>query len=125
MQAVHRFLFLTFIAITLLFSCAKDKTLAECGIEHCTPGGDVSYSEDIVPLIQNSCATNLGPGTGCHDAWIFEYTNIKSSVDNGSFWNAIENKSMPKIPNVFGIDTLTQAEYELFECWICDGAPEN
>ena len=107
-----------------LGSCKKDKTLAECGIEGCEPGV-VSYENDIVPLIEQSCATNLGPLTGCHDAWIFEYDNVKSSVDAGTFWNAISNKSMPKIPNSFGIDTLTQAEYEMFECWICDGAPKN
>jgi hypothetical protein len=124
MIAVYRFLFMSFIAVTMLFSCAKDKTFSECGLEHCSTGS-VSYSEDIVPLIQNSCATNLGPGTGCHDAWIFEYDNIKGSVDLGTFWNAISNKSMPKIPNSFGIDSLTLAEYQLFECWICDGAPEN
>lgn len=124
MQNYTRLLFYIFISIAVLFSCAKDKTYGECGLEHCITG-NVSYSEDIVPLIQQSCATNLGPGTGCHDAWIFEYDNVKSSVDQGTFWGAIANKSMPKIPNTFGIDSLTQAEYEMFGCWICAGAPNN
>jgi hypothetical protein len=105
-------------------SCKKDKTLSDCGIEHCYTGA-VSYQNDIVPLIQQSCATNLGPLTGCHDAWIFEYDNVKGTVDAGTFWSVIADKSMPKIPNSFGIDTLTQAEYEMFECWICDGAANN
>jgi len=98
--------------------------LAECNLEHCTPGA-VSYENDIKPLIQQSCATNMGPGTGCHDAWIFKYDNIKNKVDDGIFGAVIADGSMPKIPNSFGIAPLTQAEKELFECWICDGALEN
>ena len=69
--------------------------------------------------------TGLGPGTGCHDAWIFNYDNIKTSVDNGVFGSVITDESMPKLPNSFGIIALTQAEKEMFECWICDGAVEN
>lgn len=124
MHLLYRLLVIAFICTSILFSCTKDKTLAVCTIEHCT-SGSVSYQNDIVPLIQSSCATNMGPGTGCHDAWIFEYKNVKANIDNGIFWNSIQNGSMPKVPNSFGIDSLTQAEYELFECWICDGAPNN
>lgn len=124
MNTFYRILFLVFISTTVLLSCNKDKTLAECGLEHCTPGA-VSYENDIKPLIQQSCATNLGPGTGCHDAWIFDYDNIKTSVDGGIFWSVIESGYMPKMPNSFGIVGLTPEEYEMFECWICDGAPEN
>lgn len=124
MNTFYRILFLAFISTSALLSCNKDKTLAECGLSHCTPGA-VSYENDIKPLIQQSCATGTGPGTGCHDSWIFEYTNVKNRVDDGTFWAAIADGSMPKVPNSFGIDSLTQAEYEMFECWICDGAPEN
>lgn len=124
MNTFYRILLLVFISTTVLLSCNKDKTLAECGLEHCTPGS-VSYENDIKPLIQQSCATGTGPGTGCHDAWIFNYDNITPKIDDGTFWSVIENYSMPKLPNSFGIAGLTQAEYEMFECWICDGAPEN
>ena len=124
MKTFYRILFLAFISTTVLLSCNKDKTLAECGLEHCTPGA-VSYENDIKPLIQQSCATNLGASSGCHDAWIFNYDNVKAKVDQQTFWNVIADGSMPKVPNSFGIAPLTQAEYEMFECWICDGAPEN
>ena len=123
-----RYLLIAFFLITtgivLLTSCNKDKTLADCNKPECTPGA-VSYQNDIVPLIQGSCSTGMGPLTGCHDAWIFEYNNVKTSIDNGIFLSVILDKSMPKVPNVFGIDTLTQEETQLFECWICDGALEN
>ena len=104
-------------------SCAKDK-VPECADEGCLQNS-VSYSKDIVPLIQNSCATNQGPGTGCHDAWIFEYENVKGHVVSGLFMNVINDKSMPKVPNNFGIDSLTQEEIDLFNCWACVGAPNN
>lgn len=124
MNRVYRFLFLAFIAFAALLSCNKDKTLAECNLAHCTPGA-VTYENDIKPLIQQSCATNLGPGTGCHDAWIFNYDNVKKSIDDGIFGSVIADESMPIVPNSFGIAPLTQAEKEMFECWICDGALEN
>ena len=71
------------------------------------------------------CATNLGPGTGCHDAWIFDYNYVLASVKSGEFGSDIETKKMPKIPNTFGIVGLTDAEINTFKCWICQGANEN
>lgn len=124
MNRFYRLLLFVFISASALLSCNKDKALAECNLEHCTPGA-VTYENDIKPLIQQSCATNMGPGTGCHDAWIFNYDNVKTSIDNGVFGSVIADESMPKVPNSFGILALTQAEKELFECWICDGALEN
>jgi len=124
MKNGFRILLMTFIATAALLSCNKDKTLSECNLEYCTPGA-VSYENDIRPLIQQSCATNQGPGTGCHDAWIFNYDNVKSKIEQGTFGAVISDGSMPKIPNNFGIAPLTQAEIEMFECWICDGALEN
>ena len=108
----------------LIIGCTKDKTAGTCSGD-CLPNM-VSYEVDIKPLISQSCATNNGPGTGCHDAWIFEYDNVLSSVKSGDFRRVIlEDMTMPKIPNDFNIAPLTEAELKLFECWICDGAPNN
>jgi hypothetical protein len=107
-----------------LLSCSKDKTLGGCSGD-CS-ANMVSYESDIKPLIKQSCATNNGPGTGCHDAWIFDYDNVLNSVQSGVFKRVIiEDMSMPKIPNNFNIEPLTLEELKLFECWICDGAPNN
>ncbi|MDG1333802.1 MAG: hypothetical protein P8P74_15805 [Crocinitomicaceae bacterium] len=124
MKIFNRLLLVAFVSIAGLLSCNKDTTYAECTLEHCTPGA-VSYEDDIKPLIQQSCATGLGPQTGCHDAWIFNYDNVKKSIDDGVFGNEIATESMPMMPNSFGIVPLTDAEKEMFECWICDGALEN
>jgi hypothetical protein len=105
-----------------IVGCTKDKALAvqvnDCEVE-------VSYNDQIKPLIQQSCATNLGPGTGCHDAWIFEYENLEAPISSGTFWNVIETRYMPIIPNNFGIEELTEDEMELFRCWIKQGALNN
>jgi hypothetical protein len=106
----------------LTFSCVKDKAL-EVQAEDCE--FIISYSSQIKPLIQQSCATNLGPGTGCHDAWIFEYENLQAPIESGSFWNVIETRYMPVVPNSFNIEELTPEEIELFRCWIKQGALNN
>lgn len=112
------FYLLLFILAT---SCYKDKT---------KPPGDcdviVSYSVDIKPIINTSCVTNQGPGTGCHDAWIFNYDNILGFLGSGIWKNeVIDLKTMPQIPNDFGIDSLTNDELKTMRCWIEQGYPEN
>jgi hypothetical protein len=113
-----------FLIMLASSSCTKDKVGNGCSGD-CMPDM-VSYESDIKPLIMQSCATNNGPGTGCHDAWIFEYENVLASVQSGVFKRVIlEDMTMPKIPNNFNIQSLTPDELKLFECWICDGAPNN
>ena len=112
------------ISVLVVFaftSCEKDKAFQ--------PGGCntiISYSSDIVPIIQGSCMTGLGPGTGCHDAWITDYSNIVKTIENDSWPNAVWGSySMPKIPNNFGIDSLDVNEVEIMRCWVEQGYPNN
>lgn len=111
------------MVISLLSSCLKAKTepvnAAECPTV-------ISYSLEIEPIIHASCMTNLGPGTGCHDAWITNYDNVKSYLDLG-IWQAdvLIDKTMPKIPNDFAIDSLTADELQVMKCWIDQGYPQN
>lgn len=109
------------VSLFLFSNCTKEKAL-EVEPDDCA---EVSYQNQIAPLIQQSCATNLGPGTGCHDGWILEYENLAAPINNGTFWGAIESGYMPKIPNSFGIEELTLEEKELFRCWIKQGALNN
>lgn len=122
-------LLLTFasIAFIILFfgQCAKDKSNPYCEYSDCAPGG-VSYTTDIKPIIEQHCVTNLGPGTGCHDAWIFDYNQLKKTIDNGSTPRVvIETMEMPIIPNNFNIQPLTDEQIRKWRCWICDGSPQN
>lgn len=102
-------------------SCEKDKTLIPVSCQT-----TISYSMDVVPIVQSSCMTGLGPGTGCHDAWITEYNNIVNVIENESWQNDIWiSYSMPKIPNNFAIDSLTTDEIQIMKCWVEQGYPEN
>ena len=110
---------LLFLIITLL-ACHKDKALAPGA---CTT---ISYSEEIVPIINSSCVSGLGPLVGCHDAWIHEYHNIDNYMNNGKWqFEVLHAKTMPEIPNDFGIDSLTAQELHIMKCWIDQGWPEN
>lgn len=116
---------LFFIGSFLISSCTKDKT-----VPYNVSSGEcpdiISYSGDIRPIIEASCKTGLGPGTGCHDAWIDNYDPIKTYIVNGKWQTAVLiDKTMPKIPNSFEIDSLSAADLKTMKCWIDQGYPKN
>ena len=116
-------LFKLLACLLIMPSCLKDKTLSP---DPGACGTVISYSTEIVPIINTSCVTNQGPGTGCHDAWIFEYDNITSYIDLGIWQNEVLIElTMPEIPNIFGIDSLTPDQRHTMQCWIEQGYPEN
>ncbi|MDF1673056.1 MAG: hypothetical protein P1U41_06100 [Vicingaceae bacterium] len=113
-----------FIVLILVLSCTRNridvKPIPKCD------GTEASYSKDIKPLIKAKCSTGLGAGTGCHDSWILTYDGIMNKVNNNTFKETtILNKTMPKVPNNFGIDPLTEDEINLIICWLDNGAKEN
>ncbi len=110
-----------FVIVILASSCLKDKANMPTDCAY-----TVSYSENIVPIINSSCITGLGPGTGCHDAWILQYKYIPKYINNGSWANVcFDLRSMPIMPNAFGIDSLMDSEIYDMRCWIEQGFPEN
>lgn len=114
-----------FGAILTCCACLKDKAIpANVASGECAT--IVSYSTEIRPIIESSCKTGLGGGTGCHDAWIDDYDNIKSYMISGKWrFEVITQKRMPLIPNEFGIDSLTADEIKTMQCWIDQGYPKN
>ena len=87
---------------------------------------EISYQYNIRPIIENSCKTQAGPGTGCHDAWIDEYSNINKLVgDNRWITEIYVDQTMPVMPNIWGIDSLSENDLEIMQCWIDQGYPEN
>jgi len=120
MKKIGRFLF--FGVSFLLFSCLKEQTKIPTECDSLI----VSYSLDIVPIINSSCITGQGPGTGCHDAWILTYSGLVASVDNGTLYTEVfVDRTMPVIPNIWGIDSLNAAEYKAIKCWLEQGYPDN
>jgi hypothetical protein len=111
------------MTLGILTSCLKAKTVS-ANASDCP--NIISYSLDIKPIIHSSCMTNLGPGTGCHDAWITSFSGIKGYLDAG-IWQSevLIKRTMPQMPNEFGIDSLSAEEYQTMKCWIDQGYPEN
>lgn len=107
--------------ITILtISCYKDKEDLLYGNSNCDTT-TVSFATDILPIIQNSCAT-----VGCHvmggsGNGLFEnYNQVKAKVDNGSFrQRVIVTKDMP--PS----SPLSDCQIQHITKWLDNGAPNN
>ena len=111
---------LPLIGLLLLESCYRDKEDLLYGTDNCDTT-TVSFTADIMPIINNSCAT-----VGCHvqggsGVGIFEnYTQIKSKVDDGSFeQRVVVQQDMP--PS----GPLSDCQIKHIKKWINDGAPDN
>jgi len=111
------------LCLALMFSCVKEKSKPRS--ELVCFEQPISYNNEIKPLIATYCVTNLGPGTGCHDAWIFDYNEVVKSINTGAFERVIRARTMPKIPNNFGIVPMSEEEIRKFQCWITSGALDN
>ena len=80
----------------------------------------VTYSNQVAPLVSKSCAT-----FGCHvqgtgRVLLTDYTNIKTTIDNGTFQQrALTNKDMP--PS----GPLGSCDIKKIEAWIENGAQNN
>jgi|GEM_PF-1232447 len=120
------YIYTVFVVLLFLYACEKNK-VDILPIPPCEGGTtEVSYKNHIEPLIKAKCSTGLGPGTGCHDAWILTYGGAKKTASDGTLIKTtIIDKTMPKIPNNFGITDLTEEEKNLFICWVENGAPNN
>ncbi len=110
--------------IQLQNSCTKDKTAPLLDIK-CS-SVSYTYSIDILPILLNSCANGQGPLTGCHDAWISNYSSLKSYINSGIFQEEVLiYMTMPVPNNNFSIPPLTNEELTKIDCWIQSGAPQN
>jgi len=87
---------------------------------------EISYLVSIRPIIETSCKTQQGAGTGCHDAWIDNYQDVRNYLNSGVWQSVVlDTKRMPIIPNSFDIDSLDADEIKVMTEWIEQGYPEN
>lgn len=121
MWSKNNIIILFVLSMTLILaSCTNDKEDLLYGNDECESSA-VSFSQDIVPIISNHCAT-----VGCHvqgggGTGIFEnYNQIKSKVDDNSFEaRVIDQRDMP--PS----GPLSDCQIEHIIQWLEDGAPNN
>lgn len=109
-----------FLTSFFLTGCYTDKEDLLYGDVICDTV-DVSFNNDILPIIKTKCATS-----GCHvqggsGSGIFEnYNQIKAKADNQSLARRVlELKDMPPTA------PLTACQIEYFRQWLTDGAVNN
>ncbi|MFC1732387.1 hypothetical protein ACFL6I_18945 [candidate division KSB1 bacterium] len=85
---------------------------------------NITYSGTIVPIIDGSCNVCHSQGLQLGNISTEGYNNLKTIVDDGSFWGAINHNTnyspMPKNGNKLSDCTLKQ-----IKTWIDQGAPNN
>jgi len=106
--------FLFTLGLIIAVSCKKETT--ETSFVACT---SPTYEDEIKTLIETNC-NNID----CHGARqqpvLTYYTAVKAAVDNGTFAHeVITSRAMPR-----GSE-LSQEDFDLFNCWLNDGAPEK
>lgn len=106
--------------ITLLTACYYDKEELLYADDTCDSVG-VSFSADIMPIINNSCATvgchvQGGSGTGLLE----NYNQVLAKVNDGSFERrvTVQLDMPPSSP-------LSDCQLAHISQWISDGAPNN
>jgi len=114
-----------FLIITQLFSsCYYDKEdvlYENYYAQNQCDTTNISFSNDIMPIIQGNCAT-----TGCHvqggtGSGIFvNYNGVMEKVNNGSFEKRVlVDKNMPPAA------PLSDCQQSMIRAWLNAGAPNN
>lgn len=107
------------ISIALFESCGSTKEVVKESKTICAPGVEISYTNDIQPIIDNNCIR-------CHDASkkdgigdLTNYASIKPYLESGRFEKLVLIKhSMPKGKK------LISSDLDKIQCWKDGGYKE-
>lgn len=78
----------------------------------------VTYTKDIKPILETKCNSGQCHGAGAPQGNWTSFATVKAAATN--IRNQVSAKTMPKAPN----PALSQAEIDLFVCWVKSGTPE-
>lgn len=115
---------LSFTSVIFVFSACMQHEADLSGYD-CSNQPNLSYSVDIQPIINNSCATS-----SCHDASnpadkldLSSYEKVKDHIQHAKFWGALEHNTkyepMPK-----GASKLSDTLILKIACWAKNGTPQ-
>ncbi|REJ81158.1 MAG: hypothetical protein DWQ44_11685 [Bacteroidetes bacterium] len=86
--------------------------------------GTVTYSEDIVPILQNVCYSCHGTGVGLGGVTLEPYTALASYITDGSLLGSVTHQQgfspMPK-----GGGKISDCNISKLREWIRQGAANN
>ena len=111
------------IAVLLLNSCYYDVEEDLYGPLECNPT-DVSYSNDIAPIMANYCNNCHNQGTQSGGVRTGIFSELKLVADNGRLLGSIKHDNgytaMPQ-----GIDPLSSCNISTINVWITEGVNDN
>jgi len=119
-------------AIFFLARCTSDQTPSVSSAPPISDTVIISYSQDIVPIIQTYCLGVNGqlchvPNTNQGSVGDFTtYEGLKTEVDNGMIAARVfqSNGGMPPSYSN-GPTSLIDSDLQKFELWVDQGAPNN
>jgi len=108
--------FIGFIAV-VFHSCTNDQTLDVV----CDLPDDISYQNDVFPIIETSCAISYCHVNNFSFGDFTTYDNTLTYLDNETLLTRVSAGTMPP-PNS---KPLESCEVQLIEIWIENGYPDN
>lgn len=115
-----RFLFFFLVAVWFFSACKKDQIVGpECDT------ANVSFSQDVLPIIQNNCFSGCHNGASPTSGFTLEsYNDVKKKVDDGRLVGAVKQEpgfvAMP-----LNQAPISECDQSLIEAWVNQGAPNN
>lgn len=115
-----KFIFAAFSLSILLVSCQKNPV----STVDCT-GIATTYTTDIKPILDASCATSGGHNASAHQAGVdlSNYNSVRNVSSQDRFLGSIQHKKgYNPMPQNSG--QLSQDKIDLITCWVQNGAVE-
>jgi hypothetical protein len=88
------------------------------------PDNEVSYLEDIKPIIESKCAISSchNGSLGAERNWS-DFETFQDNAQHGNVKNYVINRIMPPAASPNG--GLSQDQINAIACWVDDDAPNN
>ena len=112
-------------AVLYLAGCSKESEDKLAGATTCDTTA-VSYSLQVVPILQNNCYTCHGTGNtaGSGGIDLSSYTKLKVYADNGYLVGNVTHAS-GYIPMPYGLPMLPACEVNTISAWVHQGTKNN
>ena len=112
------------LLIVIFFSCKKDKVPISNQIQNNDCPNIVSYSQQIQPILNQSCATSYCHGGGANG---YDLSNHASVSDNASIILSVIKHESGFVPMPYppGSPKLPDSVINHFQCWFDQGMLNN
>ena len=88
-------------------------------------GINISYMDDIVPIINESCAISNCHVSGFPSGDFTSYDGLKAKADGGQLVSRVVLQQNMPPNNSSGPTSLSDDQIMAFKCWLEAGAPDN